>query len=390
MEGEDGMARRLWVGVLGTLLVGVSAVVVSAAPAGANAVCGQAVSTSLTLTHDLNCPNSGGLFVTASNVVLDLGGHTISGTTAPQPGFSGVNVGSGSGVVVRNGTIRGFNRGVASNPGSTGALITGLVLDANATGIAMGNNNATGVGTRSMRIVNNVISNTTQGAGVSVAGNGNLVQANTITNTNSTGIFVLGDDNFIASNTIVDSGASGIAVDRSPSDPGPFERNRITGNRVSGSGRLFNATGISIRFGLGTIVEGNTVVGRRATPGIFVDQSVNTLVRANTVTDNSTGILIRNSSGTNVIQNRATLSNFTGIFVESTATNTVVDRNVASDNNSDGINVASPSTVISSNTAYNNGNLGIRAVAGVTDGGGNRAFNNGNPAQCSPTITCTS
>ncbi|HVL98011.1 MAG TPA: carboxypeptidase regulatory-like domain-containing protein, partial [Egibacteraceae bacterium] len=74
--------------------------------------CGDVITEDTTLEADLGpCPDNG-LIVGADNVTLDLGGHTIFGTDAVGDG-AGVLIDNRTGVTVRNGTIRGFDGGVA-------------------------------------------------------------------------------------------------------------------------------------------------------------------------------------------------------------------------------------------------------------------------------------
>ncbi|HEX6596161.1 MAG TPA: hypothetical protein VF045_04450, partial [Acidimicrobiales bacterium] len=161
---------------------GVTGVMFSSGTAHAAVTCGSTVNASTTLTSDLNCSGTA-VFIGASNVILDLGGHTVSGVQAPddQFGNSGVHIVSNrTGVIVRNGTIRGFNRGVTVNPGANNALITGLTVDSAALGIGVFGDPSTAP--RNTRIVRNTISNTTRFSGMQIAGNGHRIEANTVRN----------------------------------------------------------------------------------------------------------------------------------------------------------------------------------------------------------------
>lgn len=380
--------RRRIARVLLAVTTGITGMTLAAAPAGAAVTCGSTITTSTTLTSDLVCPGQG-VTVGASGVVFDLGGHTITGTTTPEPGFEGVVIQSNrTDVVVRNGTVRGFNRGVAIRPGANNALITGLVLDGNGLGIGAFGDPEANRFPLNARIVGNTVSNTTRFSGMQLAGNGHRVEGNTIINGAGDGIFYAGSNNLIVGNTIIDAGRGGIRQSSFPSTPGPFQNNRITANRISGHDRLGPSSGITVRLGASTQVTGNTVEGRRTSPGVFVEDSAGTLVTQNQLTDNGSGILVRgNASDTSLAANVAT-GNRQGITIESPATNTRLERNIAAENEFDGINVLAPSSILVGNTAYRNGSFGIRAVAGVVDGGGNRAFANGF-AQCTPNIACS-
>ena len=372
--------------VAATAGIGASMLVPMAAHAAVS--CGQTITTSITLDHDLHCPASHGINIGASNVVLDLGGHTITG---PAPGsgstLRGVGVLSNrTGVTVRNGAIRGFDQGVDVHPGANNTTLTGLTLDRNGLGIRIN------TGASANRVIGNTIVNTTQFSAIQMGGNGHLVENNTMSNGNGAGVFLSGNDNVVRGNRINEMGQNAVSIGAFPTNPGPFVNNQVIGNQISGSGRVGNATSMVVSNGSGTRIEGNSVNGRRATPGIFVLNSAGTVVAGNALTNNSsTGVLVRGTStGTRVIGNQSSQNTFSGITIEDGPTSTVVADNFVSGNGGNGIDVRSPSTTVARNTAVYNANLGIFAVAGVTDGGGNRAFGNGNPAQCSPPITCSS
>ena len=78
------------------------------------------------VTQDLTCPTPAvAITINASSVVLNLGGHRVSG------GMShGIAVGAVSGVTILNGTIAGFGGIVVAN--STGNLISSNTATGNA------------------------------------------------------------------------------------------------------------------------------------------------------------------------------------------------------------------------------------------------------------------
>lgn len=354
--------------------------------AHASVECGQTITVSMVLDHHLFCPTGGGITINASNVTLDLGGHTITGPAPAGGTLDGVRVVSNrTGVTVRNGTIRGFDEGVGVNFGAHRTTLSGLLLDANGVGIRISTSTTSNV------VTGNRIVNTTRFSGIQMGGNGHLVESNTFHNGNGAGVFLSGNDNIVRANRFNDMGQNAISIGAFPNNPGPFINNQLIGNQISGSARVGNATSIVVNNGSETVIQGNSVNGRRTTPGIFVLDSAGTVVAGNVLTNHSsTGVLVRGASnGTRVTGNQSAQNTFSGISIESGPTNTLVADNTVSSNGSNGIDVRSPSTTVARNTAVFNGNLGIFAVAGVTDGGGNRAFANGNPAQCSPNIICS-
>src|SRR5215217_3539490 len=68
--------------------------------------CGQVITQNVVLTSNLNCADSDGLIVGASDIVIDLNGHTISGPDVNNQEKTSSNVG------VQDGTIQGFQAGI--------------------------------------------------------------------------------------------------------------------------------------------------------------------------------------------------------------------------------------------------------------------------------------
>jgi parallel beta-helix repeat protein/YVTN family beta-propeller protein len=115
---------------------------VATQPPQARLACGAEIAESVTLTHDMQCEPVG-LIVTGDDVVLDLGGHTISGPgpgrrSWPLPDFdiAGIIV-RGANVTVRNGTVEQTGIGVLVNggAGAAGATISGVTTVGNYFGI---------------------------------------------------------------------------------------------------------------------------------------------------------------------------------------------------------------------------------------------------------------
>jgi parallel beta-helix repeat protein len=93
--------------------------------------CGDVITEDTTLGSDLTGCEGTGLVVAGTNVTLDLGGHTVSGT---GNGF-GIEI-RADGVTVRNGTVSFFGAGIDGEgdfrrPGPTGVTIRELTITAN-------------------------------------------------------------------------------------------------------------------------------------------------------------------------------------------------------------------------------------------------------------------
>ncbi|RUO88231.1 right-handed parallel beta-helix repeat-containing protein [Corallococcus sp. AB018] len=89
-----------------------------AKPVGCEVHCGDVITQHTKLTHDLSCPGTDepALRIEGDGVVLDLGGHTVRRSSPVQQDTLGIVVTSNS--MVRNGTIRGFARGIQTDEGT--------------------------------------------------------------------------------------------------------------------------------------------------------------------------------------------------------------------------------------------------------------------------------
>lgn len=108
------LRRLLGAASAGALVLGLT---VTAAPAGAAHVqCGDVLTQDTRLDSDIGpCPGHG-LVVRASGITLDLAGHTVFAENGPEERV-GILFANVSGVTVENGTVEGFDAGVAINGG---------------------------------------------------------------------------------------------------------------------------------------------------------------------------------------------------------------------------------------------------------------------------------
>jgi PKD repeat protein len=94
-------------------------------PAAREVTCGAIITTDAVLSADLMCPDDVGLTIAASDVVLDLGGHTLY-TDDPLAERKGVRVAAGrtvENVVIRDGTISEFHTAIDMTD------VAGLTID---------------------------------------------------------------------------------------------------------------------------------------------------------------------------------------------------------------------------------------------------------------------
>ena len=100
----------------GRLFAGLAILVVLVAGASAASkpeiICGQTITEDTVLTEDLYCPPAPGnppaIIIGASNITLDLGGHTLSGHAQS----TGILSDGYEGITITNGTVEGFNDGI--------------------------------------------------------------------------------------------------------------------------------------------------------------------------------------------------------------------------------------------------------------------------------------
>jgi parallel beta-helix repeat protein len=304
--------------------------IVSAGPAQAAHVgCGSVITQSTTLDSNVGpCPGNG-LVVTASNIVVNLNGFTVSGAngSGDTVGIRLVNV---SGVTVMNGTVRGFDEGIGIFGGFR--------------------NSVRGVTARDN--VNDFLSPPCDlGDGIGLFdSSSNSIDANTVVHNGPYGgISVVGnsDGNRVAGNTVLDNNIS------SPNGSGCGNNRQDEGVRLEGPGANNNA------------VQGNTVRGSLLA-GISVhsadleggDQPNNlNAILGNTVQQNgyaSTGdgpggiSLIPNGPGPNrafgttISGNTSTNNTGDGILIAEESHDDVVQGNVVNNNTRDGLAVLGP------------------------------------------------
>ena len=357
---------------------------VTASPASAtHVVCGQLVTSSITLDSNLGpCPGDG-LIVVADNVTIDLNGFTISAANgagdnagisigrlaAPPAGPGGTPVAplAVSGVTVKNGTVQGFDAGV---------VIAGIVTRCSPE-----------PGTPGAPTVP-CPAGTPEGTIMSEEGGGNTVRNLTIQNNVNDqlgppcnlgeGVAIFNsDDNRIIDNRVLNNGPyGGISVVEDS------DRNLISGNVVlghnlrsrggSGCGNQNQSSGIRIEGpgAVGNIVENNRVEGS-GLAGIALHGYVCNPGPNEDATDPNTGTIVRRNTVVNNEQDGIAFLEQGPATIVCPAFGNTVERNISSNNGilagsggmtGYGILVAynSYDNVISHNVTNNNADDGIR------------------------------
>jgi parallel beta-helix repeat protein len=374
--------------------------------------CGDTITTDTTLDNDLvNCPNNG-IVIGASNITLDLNGHTIDGDGTPVdpcPEGEACDVGvlnraGHDRLTIVGGTIRQFGVGIWVAGGAAHNRFHHLAVSdttdigifvADSTGSVIektsmadpGVNGLVLLDSRQALVARNMVSGTT-GYAVFIFGvDDSRIQRNKLHGDKHGFILGASARNLVRSNAVSDSGGGIEVVEGATA-------NRVEHNR-------FNHTGDGMLVGDASdnLIRHNLVIGAGGGEaggfGIILDGAVRTTVDRNIFTGGlGPAIFVTRleaaapSRDTVVSRNFVNSKHSDGILVDNGATGTLLIRNRAIRNGDDGIDVDAPATTVTRNIANRNHDLGIEAVPGVIDGGGNHAAGNGNPAQCI-NIDCT-
>lgn len=204
--------------------------------------CGQVITQNVVLTSNLNCADSDGLIVGASDIVIDLNGHTISGPDVDSQEKTsskvGVMIPNMNNVVVQDGTIQGFQAGILMT-GSQNVEIKGIVSKDNQIGAF--STGASIVNAHLSILMNNQIGfagHSTQQATIE----NNILYQNTLA-----GITLVNSDNGVLTlNSITESG-NGLYVD-----------NQSNNNNVNFNNVLLNTIDLNNANGLPVNTNANT------------------------------------------------------------------------------------------------------------------------------------
>jgi parallel beta-helix repeat protein len=200
-----------------------------------NMSCGETLTESTTLENDLeNCAGDG-LVAGADGITIDLNGHTIDGQTIPTG--TGIVISGVDGVVVKNGTITGFDVGVSIVFGADRTRVRDLRISGSATG--------NGIEAQALRAA--VTGNTVFGRaiGIVVGGTTTTAAGNTVKD-NDTGILVGGSRAVVIRNTALSNAGDGIQA--------VVEATAITGNVANANGE----DGIDVAGATGATLDGNS------------------------------------------------------------------------------------------------------------------------------------
>lgn len=318
---------RRAVSVLSATGLALAGLVLAGGPAQANIGCGAVITQSTTLTHDVGPCAGNGLVVQGSGITLNLGGRRVFGATPNAPAENvGILLQNATGVTVQNGTVEGFDAGVAIEGGS-GNVVRAVTARNNINDLSANRQNAgdpnnciygdgiTTFNSDNNRIDGNVVTNNGPISGIALVGDsdGNQVRGNQVVNNNvpnfvgdprqaacgipfarpyqDIGIRIEGpgaNNNYVDGNTVTGNMLDGITIHgyvcRPPGGLPPQDPNTgnfIRGNNVSGNG-FGDPTGPQDGIGIlqqgplnivcvsfGNSILGNTSTGN-ARHGVFL------------------------------------------------------------------------------------------------------------------------
>jgi parallel beta-helix repeat protein len=400
------MKRVIFIREVGRLVAPITVLVAVAALTTAGSVqarvggetevsCGQTLTKSVKLANDLvNCPDSG-LIVGASNITVDLNGHTIDGTNKR----AGIDVQKRAIVTIENGTITDFHSAAVNVSGSRGVVLLKLTVSKIGAGCKQGDLCAgiflmQSTGTR---IADSTISNQVQAFqvnGIDVyASPGTKVERNHLDRNAGDGISAFHSPSSRFTGNFLDGNKKeGLHVNSS-SDSALVTGNRARGNRTAG---IAAGASSNLRV-LGNTVSGNGEVG------LLLFDLTRSLARGNRASGNPNGIVLYGGQAgvaayggkhgamrNQLMGNKATKNTREGILVrgdgvKDAADDNLLSGNVANDNGRDGgivIQGKATGNKLRGNTANGNRGRGITAIRGTIDAGGNHARGNKRSPQC--------
>ncbi len=342
-------------------------------PAGAAQTsldCGDVVKEDVQLSDSLlNCPDDG-LVVGASKITIDLDGHRIDGR---GDGSGVLNEKGFKDVVVRDGTISGFDHGVQiDSPSSTQNTIEDLLFDDNDTAISL-------EGADRNVIQDNELSGNDDG--IEIEGDDNVIVDNEIFD-EAPAVAVEGDDNVIEKNEIIYAAAG----DKGSAIVFDGDTNLVLKNDVLAGEDGIDGTGED------NVIDNNDLEAG-AGDGIVVEGAGNDVVDNSVKAYGDRCIVVAedDSTGNIVADNDVKDCGDEGILVKAELTR--VDNNDVEDNGADGIQVDGDNSRVVDNDADDNGfgsgkGYGILAGADGVEGSGNDADGNANSNECKPSSLC--
>jgi len=323
-----------------------------------------------TMTADLHQIGSTAISIAASNVVLDLGGHTLSGAGGYDGGYGyGVGVGPGvSNVTIRNGTIEDFSieTGILLYQ-TTGCTVSGVTVQRCGGGVSLLDSNQN-------TILNNTLDHNIHANIGVINSSTNIVQGNTCLGDASWGIRMGGASagNFLVSNTCDGAFAWGIDL----TDGTIVIANTTTNQSIGIHGEEVDGCLLQDNISTGNLHgillagNGNTLhhntVNDNADTGFFL-AGAGISVHHNTANGNGSGFYVLSANGSTIKDNTANGNTYDGIIVWTSGLQcggNTITKNTANGNGHSGVEVfGCVSNIVKDNTTLGNAAYGVAIVA---------------------------
>ncbi len=209
--------------------------------------CGQVITQNVVLSSNLNCADSDGLIVGASDIVIDLNGHTISGPAVDSQEKTsskvGVMIPNMNNVVVQDGTIQGFQAGILMT-GSQNVELSNIISKNNQIGAF--STGASIVNAHLSIFMNNQIgfaAHSTQQA---------TIQDNILFQNTLAGITLVNSDNGLLTLNSITASGNGLYVDNQ-SNNNKININNVLLNTID----INNANGLPVNTNVNTFDQNN-------------------------------------------------------------------------------------------------------------------------------------
>ncbi|MGI8778141.1 MAG: right-handed parallel beta-helix repeat-containing protein [Acidimicrobiales bacterium] len=137
--------------------------------AATTVVCGQTITTSITLANDIGPCLGDGLIVKGFSITVDLAGHTIKGAASDPASTidqAGIHLDNVSGVTVTGGTVRGFFAGVLVKGGNGNTVTNMKIVNNVGLGTTLYNDGIVLDGSTNNKVTNNRVTGNGPDAGI--------------------------------------------------------------------------------------------------------------------------------------------------------------------------------------------------------------------------------
>jgi Right handed beta helix region len=241
----------------------VLATLVLAPGAEARTRCGQRITHSITLRHNLlNCRGDG-LVAARSGITIRLAGHTVDGRG--RRGTAGIRVHGVHGVTVLGGVVRQFGRGVWVVRSADDKIIGNRVSGSFDEGIFVNETSPRAVVQGNRIAFSGTRSGATWADGIDARGAAVTVVANTVRHSHDDGIDVGGAGSRVSGNNVASSVHDGIDID---SAGALVDGNLSVGNQDDGIGVGREASAVTVRA---NATNSNADLGIQPSSGTAID-----------------------------------------------------------------------------------------------------------------------